>query len=75
MPPVEALIPWVKTVLGISEPKEARSVAFLVARKIAREGTPAQRPLERAVDATRAQIVAMFERASERIVNHLGGAA
>lgn len=75
MPPVEALVPWVKAVLGITEPKEAKSVAFLVARKIARDGTEAKRPLERAVDATQAQIVAMFERASERIVNHLGSLA
>lgn len=75
MPPVDALVPWVKAVLGISEPKEARSVAFLVARKIARDGTPAQRPMGRAVEAARGQIVAMFDNAAARIANHLGGAA
>ena len=76
MPPVEPLIPWVKAVLGISDPKEAKSVAFLIARKIARKGTPAQRPMGRAVEATEGQVVARFERAAAQIAAHLvGGAA
>lgn len=75
MPPVAALVPWVKAVLGISEPKEARSVAFLIARKIAREGTPAKRPMGKAVEATEGQVVAMFERAADRIAARLAGGA
>jgi len=38
-PPSDALIPWVKFKLQIKEDKKAKSVAFLVARKIGREGT------------------------------------
>jgi hypothetical protein len=73
MPPVAALIPWVKAVLGISDPKEAKSVAFLVARKIAKKGTTAQRPMARAVESTEGQILAMFERAAGRIAARLAG--
>ena len=73
MPPIEAIEPWVKAVLGISDPKEAKSVAFLVARKIAREGTPARHPMAQAVAATQGQVLAMFERAVGRIAEHLAG--
>lgn len=75
MPPVAAMVPWVKAVLGIADPKEIKRVAFLVARKIARRGTPAQRPMSRAVEATQGQIVALFEAAAARIANHLAGGA
>lgn len=76
MPPVAAIEPWVKAVLGISEPKEVKRVAFLVARKIAREGTPAQHPMARAVQSTEGQVIAMFERAAGKVAAHLvGGAA
>jgi len=40
-PPYRALIPWVIRKLGISNEKEAARVAYLVARKISRVGTPA----------------------------------
>lgn len=75
MPPVDALVPWVKAVLGIAEPKQARSVAFLVARKIARHGTPAQRPLGKAVEAAEVQVVGIFERAAGRIAERMAGGA
>lgn len=71
MPPSEALHPWVKAVLGIHDPKEVRNVAFLVARKIARHGTPAQRPMARAVEATEGQIIAIFERAAAQVAAHI----
>ncbi|QIL81817.1 hypothetical protein G7047_19265 [Diaphorobacter sp. HDW4A] len=73
MPPIDALVPWVRAVLGIRDPKEAKSVAFLVGRKIAREGTKPQRPFERAVTSTETQVIAMFEDAAQRIVRHLAG--
>ena len=75
MPPVAAIEPWVRAVLGIREPKEAKRVAFLVARKIAREGTPAREPLGKAIAVTEAQVLMMFERAADRIVQNLAGAA
>ena len=64
MPPSEALQPWVKAVMGIRDPKELERVAFLVARKIAREGTEPQRPMAKAVEAVEGQVVAIFERAA-----------
>lgn len=75
MPPVAAMVPWVKAVLGITEPKEVQRVAYLVARKIARHGTPAQRPMGKAVEATAGQVVAIFERAAARIAERLAGGA
>jgi hypothetical protein len=74
MPPVAAIEPWVRAVLGITDPKEVKSAAFLVARKIAREGTPAQYPMRRAAQATEGQIIAIFERAAARLAEHLVGA-
>ena len=74
MPPVEALVPWVKAVLGV-EPKRARSVAYLVARKIARKGTKAQKPFDKAIAATEGQVLRMFEDAAGRVAVHLAGGA
>lgn len=73
MPPAQALEPWVKAVLGIREPKEVKSVAFLVARKIAREGTPAQYPMARAASAIEGQILAMFEQGAAKVAAYLAG--
>ncbi|HET7276134.1 MAG TPA: hypothetical protein VFI91_13275 [Longimicrobiaceae bacterium] len=39
MPPPEALELWVRRKLGVQNVNEARSVAYLIARKIGREGT------------------------------------
>lgn len=74
MPPVEALVPWVRAVLGVG-PKRERSVAFLVARKIARKGTAPQRPLEQAIAATEGQVLRMFESAAGRVAGRLAGGA
>ena len=38
MPPVSALIPWVKKKLRINDPKQQKQVAFLVARSIMQNG-------------------------------------
>ena len=70
----EALAEWAIKKLGVSK-EEAKGVAFAIGHKIARDGTPAQRPLGRAVDSTRGQIVVMFENAAQRIVQHLNGGA
>jgi hypothetical protein len=39
-PPSEALLLWVKKKLGVSNDKDAKAVAFLVARAISKRGTP-----------------------------------
>lgn len=72
-PPVAALEPWVKAVLGVRDPKKIKSVAFLVARKIARKGTKAQRPFGEAVAATEGQVMRMFEDCAGRVAAHLAG--
>ena len=69
---IEALAVWAVEKLGVSQ-VEAQKVAFLAARKIAREGLPARRPMGLAVEATEGQIVAMFERAADQIATHLVG--
>ena len=38
MPPVSALIPWVKKKLRINKPKQQKQVAFLIARSIMQNG-------------------------------------
>ena len=38
MPPVSALIPWVKKKLRINDPKQQKQVAFLIARSIMQNG-------------------------------------
>lgn len=75
MPPIDAIEPWVKAVMGISQPQELRRVSFLVARKIAHEGTKAQYPMAKAVAAVEGQVLQMFEHAAARVAAHLGGAA
>lgn len=49
-PPIAALLPWVQRKFGL-QGAAARSVAFLVARSIARDGVKAVRPVGRAVEA------------------------
>ena len=74
MPPVAALVPWVRSVLGLAE-KEAQGVAFLIARKIARKGTRAQRPFARTLEANQGQLVRIFEDAADRLAGQMGGTA
>lgn len=74
MPPVEALVPWVRNVLGVEE-RKARSVAYLIARKIAREGTPARIPFRGTLERMAPQIGREFETAAGRIAQQLWGTA
>lgn len=71
-PPVAALEGWVRRKLQVSE-KEVRSVAFLVARAIARRGLPAREFARRGLESVRARVNARFEQARSRIVERLGG--
>ncbi len=59
MPPVRALIPWVKKRWGL-EGKEARRAAYVLARKIAREGIPARPVLKPALRNSRPAIRRIF---------------
>ncbi|MGE4244280.1 hypothetical protein [Ramlibacter sp.] len=74
MPPVEALIPWVRAVMG-KRPEEARSIAFLIARKIKQRGTKPRRIFENTLKAQERQVERFFEAAADRIAAHLAGGA
>ncbi len=73
-PPVESLIDWVRVKLGVPE-KEARSVAFLVARKIARTGTEGAFMFTNTFRRLEPAVQAIFARARDRIVARLAGKA
>ncbi|OFW08660.1 MAG: hypothetical protein A3H27_18595 [Acidobacteria bacterium RIFCSPLOWO2_02_FULL_59_13] len=60
-PPPAALLGWVQSRLGISNDRQARQVAFLIARKIAREGTPGRFLFQQALEESEQRIVAIFE--------------
>lgn len=65
-PPVAALIPWVVKKLGIGDAKQARTVAFLIARKISKVGTKANPYHDRVFQSN----VGMIRRiANEEMVN------
>jgi hypothetical protein len=72
-PPVEALIDWVKVKLGIQSDREARGVAFLIARKIAAKGTKGAEMFAHTLQAVEAQVRAIFSRAQDRIAARLAG--
>ena len=73
-PPVEALTDWVRLKLGISDEREVRSVAFLIARKISRVGTKGAFMFRDAVKRLEPVMEARFVRARDRIVARLAGA-
>lgn len=59
-PPSGALMSWVARKFGLTDPRQIRSVAFLVARAIGRRGLPAKKPLSRAVEANAAFLTRLF---------------
>jgi hypothetical protein len=66
MPPVQPIEDWARFKLGLGE-DEARSAAFLIARKISREGTKGAHMFSKAIAANEDQVLRMFEKAAERI--------
>lgn len=67
-PPVEALIPWVGSKLGIPPGPERRSVAFLIARKIGAKGTTGPHAVEEGWKETRAEIKPMLKEYGLRMI-------
>lgn len=67
-PPPGALDGWVRRRLGITCDREVREVAFLIGRKIARQGTRGRFFFERALAANETRVVAILE---EEIVKGL----
>lgn len=72
-PPIDALAYWAMRKLGV-DAGEARSVGYLIARKIARSGTKAQQPIKKTVDGGRRQATALMRDAAEKAMRRsLGG--
>jgi hypothetical protein len=74
MPPIAPIQRWVQDRLGLTG-AEGKRVAWLVARKIARQGTKPQKIFERTLAANEGQIVRIFEGAVQRLANHLTAGA
>jgi hypothetical protein len=70
-PPPAALEGWVRRRLGVTEGRQAREVAFLIARKIARAGTPGHLFFQRALEQNEDRVVAMID---EELGRALAGA-
>ncbi len=74
MPPVAAIEPWVRAVLGIREPRTSSAWRSWSRERSPRRAPPRSAPW-RAAQATEGQIVAMFERAADQVAKYLEGAA
>jgi hypothetical protein len=74
-PPVEALMDWVKLRFHVTSDSQARGIAFLIARKISRQGTKGASMFEQAWGAVAPQVSAIFARAADRIAARIQGAA
>lgn len=76
LPPVEALIPWVRRKFGVSDEKKATSLAWAVAKSIEKKGTSGHEMFFRG-DVELEQIaVPVLERAvAARLLAAHGGAA
>ena len=70
MPPHEPIVAWVRAKLGVDD-DQADSVAFLIRRKIAREGTAAQPIWERTLQANELQILAFVGQGIDRALTRL----
>ncbi len=71
-PPIAPLMDWVQAKLDINNEKEARHVAFLIARKIAAKGTEGARMFGDSLEANEGQIHDMYRLAAGRIATNLG---
>lgn len=69
-PPLAPLVDWVIAKLGVPQ-VEARSIAYLVARKISKSGTKAQLFVKGAFEANTPQVRAFFDEALQRITLRL----
>ena len=72
-PPLAPIALWVRRKLGISNEGEARSVAFLIARKISRRGTPPREFFKQGFEAGKGRVQTFFDRAGETIAARLQG--
>ena len=69
-PRIEPLRDWVRAKLAV-DASQVNSVAFLIARKISRVGTPAQPFFADTVERNQGQVQTIFIRSAERMVDRL----
>lgn len=69
-PPVAAIEDWVRVKFGLSGP-EARNVAFLIARKIAKHGTKGAFMVQNAFEAAKPELERHAQAALEAIVRQM----
>ena len=60
-PPPAAIEGWVRRRLGVTDDRQARELAFLIGRKIARRGTPGRFLFERALQENEDRVVKILE--------------
>ena len=68
-PPPGPMQLWVRRQLGITNPKEIRSVAFLISRKIARTGIKGRKFFEQGIDRALPRAVRAMRGIIERILS------
>lgn len=73
-PPLLPILFWVKTKLRISDEKQAKSVAFLIARKIGIKGIPGHFMFQRALEVLITEVKGIFEKTIGARLEHLRGA-
>lgn len=71
-PPTTPIEIWVRRKLGISDPQEARSVAFVIARAIGRRGTKAVKMVEEGLNAAEPTIYKLFDAVADGAIEKLG---
>lgn len=69
-PPIEPIRKWVRRVLGITGAAQIRSVAYLVGRKIARQGTPAQQFTAKTVEKEEGTTRMFMKAAAVRVLTN-----
>ena len=69
LPPIAALVDWVRLKLKIKDPKKAKSVAFAIAKTIAKNGTKGTRYIEYTHGKTEMFMHAMAVRWQNRIAS------
>lgn len=74
-PPIQPLEDWVQAKLGIDDEQERRSVAFLIARKIAVKGTKADGTWSRVAEATAGDGERFIGDGIDRALDRLGAPA
>ncbi len=66
----EALALWAKRKFGVDD-KEAKSIAFLVARKIGKKGTKPQKMFENALNDNRTRLETILQKLSDKFTEGL----